>query len=114
MRRPARRGLVEPLTDQGSAELQQRPAGSGFEPLCGRACAWFERLGRSKRRPVQFAAETRAALNESLAQLCGPDGGRLVREHRKAAAKIRASVARDAGSLLTTLRKLEAATEPGA
>src|SRR5262245_43970976 len=107
------RGLLEPFTAEDFAK-QPHPFRSDFEPLAEGDFAEIERLGSIKRRPVQLASETRVALNESLRQLCGPEGDRLVRGHHKAAAKMRSSVGRDAGNLLATLRKLKAATEPGA
>lgn len=107
------RGLLEPFTEEDFAG-REHPFRSDFAPPSDDDYAEIERLGSSKRRPIRFAPETRAALNESLRQLCGPEGDKLVRGHRKAAAKMRASVAHDAGSLLAALRKLEAATEPGA
>lgn len=85
-----------------------------FRPLSDQDFAELERRGRASRRPIQFSAASRAALNERLRKLCGPNGDKLVRSERKAAATIRASVTRDAGRLLATLSKMQAATEPGA
>src|SRR5262245_12554905 len=80
-----------------------------FRPLGEPDFAVLEDRGK-----VKFPARFRMELNGELEQLCSPDGDRFVHSEAKAAAEIRASIARDAGSLLATLRKLQAATRPGA
>lgn len=85
------------------------PGNNAFQPLADADFAVLEDRGK-----VTFSPENRARLNEWLGLLCGPDGDRRIRKEVKAAAEIRVSVARDAGSLLANLRKLEGATEPGA
>jgi hypothetical protein len=89
------------------------PENGGFKPLEYADFAELEKLGSTKRRPIRFTSESRAELNECLRRNCGPEGDKLVSKHHKAAAQMRASIARDARSLLTTLRAMDAATEPG-
>ena len=85
------------------------PGNDAFQPLTEADFAVMQERGK-----VTFSPGLRRELNGELELLCSPEGDRFVYGEAKAAAELRSRVARDAGNLLATLRKLEAATEPGA